>query len=492
MEKLTASRQYDQALTKCRDAMKDSALKPFEADLRLWEQNIQACGRVLERARAGAKGLVGRQSDFEIKKGDKGRMHIPGEVEKFENDALFVRMGGKVMEIPFDQLGPNEVSRLAAEGGSESPRDRLDRAVLLFYEGLENDALKLLREVKDGDAATLASAEAIQKLVEDGAERRKRQAKEQRATELVSKVKADYDAKLWQNVLDGIAQLRKDYSDTESVKKSASDLDEKQKVAAERVKMVVFSRDHKRLTLLLADGVKMEFVLIPPGSFMMGEASASAMPVHRVTITRPFYIGIYEVTQSQWRAVVGKDKSWTKGGGDLPAMNLSWDDCYSFLSRLGERIGGGLTCRLATEAEWEYACRAGSRGAYCFGDDERLLGDYAWYDMNNVTHNAHRPVGTRKPNMWGLYDMHGNVWEWCSDWYGAYSDSPQKDPAGPSSGVARVLRGGHFVATSTSCTSGNRKWMQPQVADYCNGFRVVSTVPSRGDGVWRFLLCRQA
>ncbi len=174
-------------------------------------------------------------------------------------------------------------------------------------------------------------------------------------------------------------------------------------------------------TIDLGGGVKLEIVWIEPGSFMMGSSAAEAdrqnhETQHRVTLTKGYWLGKYEVTQAQWAAVMGSNPSDFKGA-DLPVETVSWEDCKGFVQKLNQKLateGGGF--RLPTEAEWEYACRAGSEGRFCFGAGDSGLGDYAWYDgsAGGTTH----AVGTRRANAWGLHDMHGNVWEWCEDWYG--------------------------------------------------------------------------
>jgi len=202
----------------------------------------------------------------------------------------------------------------------------------------------------------------------------------------------------------------------------------------------------KELTVDLGGGVKMEMVLIPAGSFMMGEDKGNnwEKPVHKVNITKPFYLGKYEVTQEQWEAVTGNNLSEFKGPKN-PVERVYWDDCQAFLDKLNAKTGGqGGKFVLLTEAQWEYACRAGSTGKFCFGDDENQLGEYAWHGKNSGSKT--HPVGQKKPNAWGLYDMHGNVWEWCADWYGEgyYAKSPADDPSGPTTGEYRVNRGGSW------------------------------------------------
>jgi formylglycine-generating enzyme required for sulfatase activity len=208
----------------------------------------------------------------------------------------------------------------------------------------------------------------------------------------------------------------------------------------------------KELALDLGGGVKLDLVLIPAGSFTMGDDSEK--PAHKVTITKPFYLGKYEVTQEQWEAVMGKNPSHFNGPKN-PVEQVSWNDCQQFLEKLNAKTGGqGGKFVLPTEAQWEYACRAGSTGKFCFGDDEKQLGEYAWYAANagEKTH----PVGEKKPNAWGLYDMHGNVWEWCRDWHGKYGAEAVDDPSGPTTGAARVVRGGGWFDGGGLCQSAIR------------------------------------
>lgn len=235
--------------------------------------------------------------------------------------------------------------------------------------------------------------------------------------------------------------------------------------------------------LLLPGGEEVAFVRIRPGTFLMGHdgpAVGDAAPAHEVTITKGFWIGAYEVTQSQWTAIM-RTEPWRARGQalaalDAPAVGVSWDEVKRFLDRLNT-LGAG-TFRLPTEAEWEFACRAGTPTVFCFGDDpsDSLLGNYAWYyDNTKRRQAAHaQPVGKKRPNSWGLYDVHGNVSEWCADWHGSiyYTVSPPTDPTGPSAGVFRVVRGGSWNNFAKDCTSYRRDKESPSSSRITLGFRL--------------------
>jgi formylglycine-generating enzyme required for sulfatase activity len=239
----------------------------------------------------------------------------------------------------------------------------------------------------------------------------------------------------------------------------------------------------KELTVDLGNGVKLEMVLIPAGEFMMGspdsdkDAEFWEKPQHRVRITKPFYLGKYPVTQEQWEALMGSNPS-TFHGAKNPVDLVSWDDCQAFLSKLNVKTDGQVgEFQLPSEAQWEYACRAGSKTKYYFGDDEFRLGEYAWYVANSgfKTH----PVGLKKPNAWGLYDMHGNVHEWCADWAELWNDmhpyyarSPKDDPTGLTTGSHHVFRGCSFASLSSYCGSAYRFTAGPGIRDMGLGFRV--------------------
>lgn len=213
---------------------------------------------------------------------------------------------------------------------------------------------------------------------------------------------------------------------------------------------------------------------IAAGNFQMGDQTGDGqldeLPVHTVNITQGFYIGVFEVTQRQWYEIEGDWPSlFTTTPDKRPVEQVSWDRCQGFLVQLSSEAGE--TFRLPTEAEWEYACRAGTSTDFSYGDAED--GAYMWYDPNSG--NESHEVGTREPNPWGLYDMHGNIYEWCHDWYGSgyYAVSPPDDPQGPTTGDLRVLRGGSWYVIDGICRSALRGWSPPD-GWYCNkGFRVI-------------------
>ncbi len=233
------------------------------------------------------------------------------------------------------------------------------------------------------------------------------------------------------------------------------------------------------ITIDCGGGVHMTLIKIPAGTFQMGTNSKDydglsySRPVHQVTISQAFYMGKYLVTQEQYQAVMGTNPSHFTGDPNRPVEMVSWNDAVAFCQALATKSGYNI--RLPSEAEWEYACKADKGNVdtkYYFGDDDSQLGTYAWYNSNSgsTTH----AVGTRTGNSFGLYDLSGNVWEWCNDWYGSYSSSSVPDPTGPSSGTYRVHRGGSWDSDDYLCRSSLRRWSSPTLTININGFRVVS------------------
>jgi formylglycine-generating enzyme required for sulfatase activity len=217
-----------------------------------------------------------------------------------------------------------------------------------------------------------------------------------------------------------------------------------------------------------------EMIKVPGGTFTMGcidgrdgDCYAMETPAHKVTVSS-FNIGKYEVTQAQWKAVMGDNPSQFKGD-NLPVVNVSWDDVRRFISHLNEQTG--KLYRLPTEAEWEFAARGGKSSKGYMYSGSNTLNDVAWY-ADNSGEKIH-PVGTKSPNELGIYDMSGNVWEWCSDWYGSYDSNAQTNPTGPSSGSDRVQRGGGWFNHAVICRSANRGSNSPGYRFINVGFRVV-------------------
>ena len=224
--------------------------------------------------------------------------------------------------------------------------------------------------------------------------------------------------------------------------------------------------------------IDMAFVWIEPGVFQMGsdDGDSDERPVHEVEISRGFWLGKYEVTQGEWESVMGRNPSYFEGDARLPVETVSWNDVQEFIAKLNAASGSSVY-RLPTEAEWEYACRAGTQTRWSLGDDDgddaSQLDKYAWYACNDDCDT--KVVGRKGPNGWGLYDMHGNVWEWVQDWYssGYYNSSPRVDPPGPTSGSFRVSRGGHVYYSARNVRSANRNYDSPDVRGRYIGVRLV-------------------
>ncbi len=217
-----------------------------------------------------------------------------------------------------------------------------------------------------------------------------------------------------------------------------------------------------QFTEKLANGITLEMVSLPAGKFLMGspdsdpDASNDEKPPHQVKVSS-FAIGKYPITQAQYQAVMGTNPSHFKNNPQNPVEQVSWNDAQAFCQKLSQITG--KTYRLPTESEWEYACRAGTTTTYYFGDDANQLGDYAWYDENSQ--DKTHPVGQKKPNAWGLYDMSGNVWEWCKDdWHDSYAGA--------------LERGGSWCSYSYYCRSAFRNDdYRRAFRNHALGFRVV-------------------
>ena len=256
----------------------------------------------------------------------------------------------------------------------------------------------------------------------------------------------------------------------------------------------------ERVVVQVAPGVEMAFRWIPAGTFTMGSPDDEQHrfdwegPQTQVTLTQGFWMGETEVTQAQWRAVMGADplNLAFPGNPNNPMERVSWDDIMgaqvsgrptpqvgSFMARLRERTG--LNATLPTEAQWEYACRAGTTTRWSFGDNESALGNKAWYVGNSSART--QPVGQKQANAWGLHDMHGNVNEWCLDWMDAYPGGATDDYSGPSSGTGRVCRGGSSFLRPRGLRSAGRHWFSPCYRGNFSGFRVVCVPEEEGLGI---------
>ena len=226
---------------------------------------------------------------------------------------------------------------------------------------------------------------------------------------------------------------------------------------------------------------------IEPGSFSMGQALETT-PIHEVTLSRGFYMGVFELTQAQWRNVMGSKPFHFPGNPARPAEMISWEDLRgeqaahdwpsieksdpdSFMGRLNARTDLPFVFDLPTEAQWEYACRAGTETRWSFGNDHEVASDYIWHSDN--ADDCTREVGTKEPNAWGLYDMHGNVWEWCLDRFGSYPQASQTDPTGAATGWFRVWRGGGWDVFFDAARSAHRNGGRPETRAFHVGCRVV-------------------
>ncbi len=245
--------------------------------------------------------------------------------------------------------------------------------------------------------------------------------------------------------------------------------------------MPVYAQQLKEIT----NSIGMKLVLIHAGSFMMGSPeeeegrSKNELP-YEATIRSSFYLGIYEVTQEQYEKVIGTNPSFCKGA-TRPVENVSWDAAYTFCKKLSEmqrEKAAGREYRLPTEVEWEYACRAHSTTTFCFGNEEDGLEDFAWFGEDPAT-GCHA-VGLKKANRWGLYDMHGNVCEWCQDPFDASAKDADAFRIDPSRGPAHMLRGGCYDFDATSCRSARRHFSSLDGGNV--GFRVAMSLPGEKPG----------
>ncbi len=308
---------------------------------------------------------------------------------------------------------------------------------------------------------------------------------DERAAPLIKDLRAKID-----DLKAAKAKLPADYKETHPQHLALTQQIAGYEMALNMEPLVWFGDLAKTLTLNLGGNATLKLALIPAGRFQMGSPAQEQTdiiaafkgtghspgvskegPQHEVTISKAFYMGVYAVTQEQYAAIAGTNPSYFKGKTN-PVEKVSWDDATDFCKKLSKKTN--KTVRLPTEAQWEHACRAGSKTRFYYGDDEDYskLVDYAWYDRNSDK-KVH-PVGQKKPNAWGLYDMHGNVFQWCADWWADYPKVAKADPSGSPSGSYRVIRGGAYVYGPVNCRSASRNCRSPQrgKSSYV-GFRVV-------------------
>ena len=340
---------------------------------------------------------------------------------------------------------------------------------------------KLESEKRLSDSAKAAAAEKARLAAEKRRiESEKAAAEAERAKLAAEKEKADARIKQLAAEAERV-RLAVEKKRIESEKAAAEarekQLSEEKRKAAEAKR----PKQGETMTMTLPGGATMEMIYVAPGSFTMGSPESEDgreddERQHRVTLTKGFWLGKYEVTQAQWESVMGSDPTYFKGD-DRPVENVSWNDCQEFIREVNAEAERqfGSEVRLPTEAEWEYACRAGSIGAFAGTGDLDSMGRYSG-NSGDKTH----PVGQKSPNAWGFYDMHGNVWEWCNDWYGSYPGGSVTDPAGAASGVGRVLRGGGWSSSARYCRSASRYWDYPGYRSGRGGFRLACSAGPRG------------
>jgi len=427
----------------------------------------RVAGQMVEASAArmrGAKTLVGREVRLKLATGQMTAIVKAATDAGLAVAATFTvnnETRERALDLKWDALHAEQKAQFARLGGLEMPP--ADAAVGSAYEALATDDIARARSAVEA-AGDHPLAGRLAEVVRERQTQHKYESAVKRAQELVAR-------RSWKVAVEECEK--------------ALDLRPGDGRASE---LLAEARRHiepePTLTLELAPGVTMELVHIKPGVFTMGGDMDSKYgwvgvekPKHEVAITRGFYLGKYEVTQAQYEAVMGGNpSSWKEA--NRPVEQVSWTDAAEFCRRASEKTRREV--RLPTEAEWEYACRAGTTTDWSHGNDSATLGEYAWY-LANADRQTH-PVGEKKPNAWGLYDMHGNVWEWVADWYSAgyYASSPREDPPGPAGGDNRLLRGGGWYLDGSFARSASRRnWLlSDRHSDM--GLRAAVSLPPRG------------
>ncbi len=461
-------------------------LRAAAADLlrRRWAWGLLAAGVIL----AGCLLFILRHTPPEPQ--SRSKAAEPATPARKEEDAVTPAVASKTLVST--AIKGKEPEPPKPKPKEPAPAQAVAAAYTAFKLGVEKlekefrhgDAMSACTEFMDAHTATREAEKALAVLndlrrelvsIRDGHARRFKQAIERGDLKGAQDVIAELARHKAPEVSQDIDGMQKEIKATEE-KLTKWPFDEatakwRQRVAAEARGLAI------ELDVDLGNGVKMALVLIPPGSFLMGSEAGDATerPAHRVTFAKPFYMGKHEVTQRQWEAVMGANPSKFRHA-DKPVEYVSWDNCRGLLTQLNKRTGRKFG--LPSEAEWEYACRAGASTAYCFGQGWAGLPDYAWFLTNSGA--TTQPVGTRKPNAWGLHDMHGNVWEWCEDvWHKTYAGAPGDGSAWLAGGVraGRVMRGGSWDFLPDSCRSAFRRGDFATARSYSLGCRVVLRVP---------------
>ena len=412
----------------------------------------------------GVKTLIGRETRLKLI-----TKHMTGIIKAATATELIVAttftINNQTRErsnrLKWSALHADQLAEFARLGGAEM--SRTDKAARMTYAALASKDLDAA-----GRSVRAAGGDPLGKylvgMVQGRVSRRVCESAVKRARELVEKDELEDALGECKKALDAIPN------------------DEEAATLFARVRKLLESP--REIKLDLGNGVSMVFIYIKPGTFMMGSDSdpkhnwqGVEKPKHQVEITKGFYLGKYEVTQEQYEAVKGANPSRWKEA-NRPVEQVSWTDAAEFCRLMSEKTRRNV--RFPTEAEWEYACRAGTTTDWSHGSDSANFGEWAWYNGNagGQTH----PVGQKKPNAWGLCDMHGNVYEWVSDWYdaGYYASSPGKDPTGPTAGARRLVRGGGWYDASYPCRSAIRDRQPPTFRHANLGFRAAVSSPPRG------------
>lgn len=442
-------------------AQADAALRAHEKETRVLVPVGEALLRGKEsRDKALEAFLDGKQRTFQTAKGT-----IAGVVRKIEGETLRVRVEGRINKqvieyekrVKLVDLTPECRAGLLGGRKSETADEWVAEAIRRIG----------ARDVASANVALAAAgAHPLVGHYRGRVEKIRGELREEEAQSFwqgqIAKL-LDTDKFSKADARSG-AQRLKAFRETYGKTKFAASMIEKVGILEKRFEVAL--GPPREVSLNLGKGVRIDFVLVPPGQYMMGDPSGSkdvraalCRPQHRVTLTRAFYLSKYEVTQAQYEQVMGKNPGKPKGA-DLPVNQVSNSDVLAFCRRVSKRTGRRV--RLPTEAEWEYACRAGSTTRYSFGDDHAELDKHGWHKSNSK--GVMHPVGRKAPNGFGLFDMHGNVAEWCADYCARYKKGPVTDPPAVKGHQEKVVRGGHFGAMQASCRSAHRspRWGQVQ------------------------------